>query len=148
MVSVPLRNDPEATKRTIGIVLYILGMLFGGFLLVALLFFPALLSQHADVQIFSMLVGALFALPMLVVYLWIPWIVDRYDPEPWWALLMALAWGGIAACGFSGLINSLVHAVGAEAGGPEVGDVLAACVSAPLVEESFKSFAIFFMYYF
>src|SRR5262249_20006497 len=50
VTSVPLRNDPEATKRTIGIVLYILGMLFGGFLLVALLFFPALLSQHADVQ--------------------------------------------------------------------------------------------------
>ena len=148
MVSVPLRNDPEATKRTIGIVLYVLGMLVGGFLLVALLFFPALLSQHGDVQLFSMLVGALFALPMLVLYLWIPWIVDRYDPEPWWALLLSLAWGGIAACGFSGLINSVVHAFGDAIGGPVFGDVLSACVSAPLVEESTKSFAIFFMFYF
>jgi protease PrsW len=147
MVSVPLRNDPESTKRMIGIILYVLGMLAGGFLLVALLFFPALLSKNADVEVFSMLVGALFALPMLIVYLWIPWIVDRYDPEPWWALLMALAWGGIAACGFSGFINTMVHLAGNEVD-RTFGDVLSACVSAPLVEESTKSFAIFFMYYF
>jgi protease PrsW len=147
MVSVPLRNDPESTKRMIGIILYVLGMLAGGFLLVALLFFPALLSKNADVEVFSMLVGALFALPMLIVYLWIPWIVDRYDPEPWWALLMALAWGGIAACGFSGFVNTIVHVAGNEVD-PKFGDVLSACVSAPLVEESTKSFAIFFMYYF
>ena len=44
MASVPLRRDPEATRRTIGIVLYVLGMLAGGFLLVAMLFFPALLA--------------------------------------------------------------------------------------------------------
>ena len=100
MASAPLRRDPEATRRTIGIVLYVLGMLVGGFLLVAMLFFPALLSKHAEVELTALLLGALFALPMLVVYLWIPWIVDRYDPEPTWALAMTLAWGGIAACGF------------------------------------------------
>lgn len=148
MVSVPLRRDPEATRRVVGIVLYVLGMLIGGFLLVAMLFFPALLSVNAETEVTAIFLGALFALPMLVVYLWVPWIVDRYDPEPAWALLMALAWGGIAACGFSALINTMVHVAGNAAGGPAFGDVLSACISAPVVEEGTKAFAVFFMYYF
>src|SRR5688572_6517078 len=127
---VPLARDPESTRRTIGIVLYVLGMLVGGFLLVAMLFFPALLSQNADVEVTALLLGALFALPMLLVYLWVPWIVDRYDPEPMWALGMALAWGGIAACGFSALINTSVHVFGNAVGGNEFGDLMSACISA------------------
>ncbi|MBX3217589.1 MAG: PrsW family intramembrane metalloprotease [Labilithrix sp.] len=143
-----MRRDPEATRRTIGIVLYVLGMLVGGFLLVAMLFFPALLSRDADVELTALLLGAVFALPMLVIYLWIPWIVDRYDPEPTWALAMTLAWGGIAACGFSALVNTTVHVLGNAAGGPVFGDVLSACISAPLIEELTKGMAVFFMFYF
>ncbi|MEQ1505173.1 MAG: PrsW family intramembrane metalloprotease [Myxococcota bacterium] len=148
MTQVRLQRDPEKTRRTIGIVLYVLGMLIGGFLLLAVLFFPAMLSKHADVEMTGLALGALFALPMLVVYLWVPWIVDRYDPEPWWALLMALAWGGIAACGFSALINTMVDVVATAAFGKGAGDVLSACVSAPIVEEGTKAMAVFFMYYF
>ncbi len=148
MVEIRLQKDPESTRRTIGIVLYVLGMLVGGFLLVALLFFPALLSEHSDVELTALLLGAVFAMPMLVVYLWVPWIVDRYDPEPAWALAMTLAWGGIAACGFSALINTSVHVIAASIGGNGFGEVMAACVSAPLVEEGTKAMAIFFMYYF
>ncbi|MBX3199559.1 MAG: PrsW family intramembrane metalloprotease [Labilithrix sp.] len=143
-----MRRDPEATRRTIGIVLYVLGMLVGGFLLVAMLFFPALLSRDAEVELTALLLGAVFALPMLVIYLWIPWIVDRYDPEPTWALAMTLAWGGIAACGFSALVNTTVHVLGNAAGGPVFGDVLSACISAPLIEELTKGMAVFFMFYF
>ena len=148
MASVTLARDPEKTRRTVGIVIYILGMLSGGLLLVLLLFAPALVSKHAEVEIQATFVGALFALPMLALYLWIPWIVDRYDPEPLWALGLVLAWGAIAACGFSGLINSIVHVIGDAAFGKKGGDVLSACISAPLVEEGTKGMAIFFMFYF
>ena len=148
MTQVRLQRDPEKTRRTVGIVLYVLGMLIGGFLLLAVLFFPAMLSKHADVEMEGLALGALFALPMLVVYLWVPWIVDRYDPEPWWALLMALAWGAIAACGFSALVNTVVDVVATEALGKGAGEVLSACISAPIVEEGTKAMAVFFMYYF
>jgi protease PrsW len=148
MVSVPLARDPESTRRTVGIVLYVLGMLLGGLLLVGVLVVPSLFSKNSDVEIQALALGALFALPMLVVYLWVPWIVDRYDPEPAWALAMVLAWGGIAACGFSALVNTGVHIAGNAIGGHSFGDVMSACISAPLVEELTKGMAVFFMYYF
>jgi RsiW-degrading membrane proteinase PrsW (M82 family) len=148
MVSVPLRRDPEAGRRTVGIVLYVLGMLLGGLLLVLLMFFPALFSKNPDVELYSMFVGAVFALPMLLVYLWVPWIVDRYDPEPLWALLLVLAWGGIAGCGFAGLINTIVDATATAAGGKGFGELVGACVSAPLVEEFMKGMGVFFIFYF
>lgn len=147
-MQVQLQRDPEKGRRTIGIVLYVLGMLIGGTLLVLMMFFPALLSRRPDVELTAMLIGALFALPPLVVYLWVPWIVDRYDPEPWWALLMALCWGGIAACGFSALINTMVHVMGDAMFGRGAGDVLGACISAPVVEEGSKAMAIAFMFFF
>ena len=142
------RPDPEGTRKIIGAILYALGMLMGGFLLLVVFVIPAFTSKHADVEINAMLVGAALALPPLVIYLWIPWIVDRYDPEPWWCLLMALAWGGIAACGFSALINTAVHITGNAVGGESFGDVLGACVSAPIVEELFKGLAVFGMFFF
>src|SRR4051812_27461711 len=95
-VATPARRpDPEGTRKVIGAILYALGMLMGALLLLVVFVIPAFLSKHSDVELNAMLVGAVFALPPLVIYLWIPWIVDRYDPEPWWCLLLALAWGGI-----------------------------------------------------
>lgn len=148
MAQVRLQRDPEKGRRIVGIVLYAIGMVIGLFLLFAVLLLPTLASKHAEVEIESLTLGAIFALPMLVVYLWVPWIVDRYDPEPWWALLMALAWGAIAACGFSALVNTLVDDIANQVLGKGAGDVLSACVSAPVVEEGSKALAIFFMYYF
>ena len=142
------RPDPETGRKITGAVLYALGMLGGGLLLLLVFIIPAFLSKESSAELGAMLTGALYALPPLVVYLWIPWIVDRYDPEPWWCLLLALAWGGIAACGFSALINTAVHLTGNAIGGKSFGNLLGACVSAPLVEEFFKGLAVFGMFFF
>ena len=141
------RPDPEGTRKIIGGLLYAAGMIGGGLLLLLVFIIPALFSKNAGAEFGAMMTGALFALPALVIYLWIPWIVDRYDPEPWWCLLLALSWGAIAACGFSALINTTVHIAG-DAVEKGYGDVLGACVSAPLVEEFFKGLAVFGMYFF
>lgn len=142
------RSDPEATRKIIGGILYVLGMLAGALLLLVVFVIPAFASKNSGAEVYAMFIGALFALPMLGLYLWVPWIVDRYDPEPWWCLLLALAWGGIAACGFSALINTAVHVTGNAIGGAELGDVLGACVSAPIVEELTKGMAVFGIFFF
>lgn len=143
-----LARDPESTRRTIGLVCYALGMLLGLALLVLLFALPPLFKRDPSVDIVSMLLGALFAMPMLVLYLFIPKFVDRYDPEPWKYLLATLAWGGIAACGMSALINTIVGGFAEAIGGPGFGDVVGACLSAPLVEEFWKGLAVFGMFYF
>ncbi|MBS2013803.1 MAG: PrsW family intramembrane metalloprotease [Deltaproteobacteria bacterium] len=142
------KPDPEATRKIIGGVLYALGMLAGALLLLFVFVIPAFASKNSGDEVSAMLIGALFAMPMLVIYLWVPWIIDRYDPEPWWCLLIALSWGGIAACGFSALINTMVHLTGNAVGGATFGDVLGACVSAPIVEEFTKGMAVFGIFFF
>lgn len=141
-------RDPERARRTVGAVLYALGMAAGLALLVFVFVLPALLSPHASIHFQTMTLGALFALPPLLIYLWVPWIVDRYDPEPVWALMLALSWGAIAACGFSALINTIVGGVATAVGGPAFGNFVGACISAPVVEEAFKGMAVFGMFFF
>lgn len=143
----PLTAASEATRRKVGWVLYWLGMVLGGALLFRLFIVPELLDGNS-LMLQAMGTGALFALPLLGVYIWVPWIVDRYDPEPLWALTAVLMWGAIAACGFSAVINSVVGGVAHLFGGKSFGEVVGACISAPLVEEFFKGFAIFWMFYF
>jgi protease PrsW len=144
------RRDPEATRKAIGWVLYGVLMAIGGLLLFGLFIVAPIFSAKADLatNYTSMLLGALLALPLLLVYLAVPWIVDRYDPEPPWALVTVLCWGAIAACGYSGFVNSLVQEVATAALGRPMGRFVGSCVSAPIVEEATKGFALFWMYYF
>jgi RsiW-degrading membrane proteinase PrsW (M82 family) len=122
-------------------------MLIGAGLLVVLHTYSVLNSPDRDLEMSSMMTGALFALPMLLVYLWVPWIVDRYDPEPAWALLMVLSWGAIGACGISAMVNTTVMWLGNQVAGFRTGEILAICFGAPLVEEFTKGLAVFFMFY-
>ena len=81
-----------------GLVVYLVLMVSGLTILALLFFVPALFDPSGN-ELEAMGIGALLALPPLVVYLWLPWIIDRYDPEPWWCLALALGWGvGFTAC--------------------------------------------------
>jgi RsiW-degrading membrane proteinase PrsW (M82 family) len=132
----------------LGWILYALGMLGGGLLLVLVFLVPPLFGDDPGTEYTAMAIGAVLALPPLFIYLWMPWFVDRYDPEPWWALLFCLSWGAIAACGFAAVINTGVHAFGQAVGGPAFGEALGACVSAPITEELFKGLAVAGIYFF
>lgn len=132
--------DPERGRRTVGCLLYVGGMAFGGLLLLLLFFvLPALMGIGIHTSI-AMLAGAVLAFPAALVYLTIPRLLDRYDPEPAYALAMALGWGGIAACGVSAVVNTLVGVV--------AGDAVATVVSAPLVEEAMKGILVLGFFYF
>src|SRR4051794_21503904 len=115
---------------------------------------PLTTGNNFDARFDAMATGALLAFPPLVVYLWLPWVIDRFDPEPWWCLALALLWGGVAAAGFSGLINTgAVEVAQAIAGGTQkeqaaVGEVIGACISAPIVEEFWKGLAVFGVFFF
>lgn len=132
--------DPERGRRAIGTVLYIVGMLVGAMLL-ALLFLvvPTVMGIGPQTSA-AMLVGAVLAFPAMCVYLLVPRLLDRYDPEPLYALLMALGWGAVAACGVSAMVNTLAAAL--------FGEALATVVSAPLVEEASKGILLVGFFFF
>jgi RsiW-degrading membrane proteinase PrsW (M82 family) len=142
------RPDPERRRRVVGGVLYGLLMLAGA---AALVFFFVLLpldSPDPDAQFEAMGIGALCAIPPLAIYLWIPRLIDRFDPEPWWALALVLGWGAIAACGVAATVNTGVELAAMEIGGKEFAQVAGACFSAPIVEEGMKGLAVLGVFYF
>src|SRR5258708_25616159 len=77
----------------------------GAAILLILFVIEPLSGKNFDARFDAMVLGAMLAFPPLVIYLWVPWIIDRFDPEPWWCLALALLWGGVAAARFSGLIQ-------------------------------------------
>ncbi|MEZ4223736.1 MAG: PrsW family intramembrane metalloprotease [Polyangiaceae bacterium] len=70
--------------------------------------------------------------------------VDRYEPEPWWLLLICFFWGALGATFFSLIFNTIGGIVITSAVDPhtmseaQVAQGLTASFIAPLVEESFK----------
>ncbi len=83
-------------------------------------------------------VGALCALvpvgPVVAAFLW----VDRWEPEPPRLLLVAFLWGACVAALYQLLINSSAALAADQLLGRGTGDVLAATVIAPFVEEAVK----------
>ncbi|HEX4448376.1 MAG TPA: PrsW family intramembrane metalloprotease [Polyangiaceae bacterium] len=142
------RPDPERDRRVVGGVLYGAFMLAGATALLVLFLLAPLASRNPAAEYTSMGIGALCALPPLAIYLWIPRLIDRFDPEPWWALALVLGWGAIAACGIAATINTIVVAVFSAAAGPDVGEAVGACVCAPIVEEGMKGLAVLGVFYF
>lgn len=74
----------------------------------------------------------------LLLFLWI----DRYDPEPYWALAGAFGWGALFALLVSFVVNTFFGSVAAALIGGPSGDVLAAVISAPLIEEGTKGLGV------
>lgn len=86
----------------------------------------------------AMVVGTTAAvlpvLPVVATFLW----VDRWEPEPSWLLLAAFLWGaGISVLG-AAIVNDEAAVLGEQLLGVGGGDLVAAVISAPLVEEALK----------
>lgn len=137
----------DSARRTIGWILYFLALTVGGLLFLSM-FVVMPIGAKGEAAAKAIFLGFAFAVPMLCVYAWVPWIADRYDPEPLWALGTVMAWGALVATGFAGLVNSMVGSVAASAMGGELASAVTASLSAPLTEETMKGLAVFWMFYF
>jgi RsiW-degrading membrane proteinase PrsW (M82 family) len=139
--------DPERARRNAGLTLFLVGLCVGGLLLVSL--FVGIPLANGELGLFGhMCLGASLAFPAGAMYLTVPRLLDRYDPEPWYALVGCLLWGGIAACGFSAVINTAVAELVGALFGADVGEVVSTVVSAPIVEELWKAMGVLGVFYF
>ncbi|HLA94239.1 MAG TPA: PrsW family glutamic-type intramembrane protease [Pyrinomonadaceae bacterium] len=90
--------------------------------------------------------AALYILPLMGL--------DRYDPEPFWLLVMSFAWGAVLAVIVSFVVNTLFGSVVyIGTGSGTAAGILSAVISAPVVEEASKGIGllvllIFFRRYF
>jgi RsiW-degrading membrane proteinase PrsW (M82 family) len=90
------------------------------------------------------LVGMLLALVPLVGVLFAVRIVDRWEPEPRGLLILAIAWGAIAAVGIALGVDLLISTVMGPAAGTR--EVLQTVVQAPVVEEFAKGLGVFLIF--
>jgi RsiW-degrading membrane proteinase PrsW (M82 family) len=72
--------------------------------------------------------------PLAIVVPALIWL-DRVEPEPWSSRVHAALWGATVAVVVAGVVNSVVAVA--------VGEVAAAVVSAPLVEETMKGLGVY-----
>jgi RsiW-degrading membrane proteinase PrsW (M82 family) len=138
----------EKNLRIVGAVLWGLGILGGAALLILGMLIPPLMSRDPVGEYLNMLAAVALALPACFVYIWVPLIIDRYDPEPFWCLALAFLWGAIASTGFALFFNTLNSGIAMEIGGRELASFVGPVVSAPIVEEGLKGIGVFGIYLF
>lgn len=130
--------EPSKTKMYIGIGVTIFALIFLS-IIVGLLMF-------ASVGIVPAIIGAFVAFVPAFIYLFPLIWLDRYDPEPFWLLALAFAWGALVAVIVSFIVNTGVGlGVSIAIGGQEgaiLGNVVGAVISAPVVEEGSKGIGV------
>jgi RsiW-degrading membrane proteinase PrsW (M82 family) len=144
----PGLTAPEKGRRVIGGVMCGLAVLVGAALLLTIFVLPVVLGPHPGPRLKAMAVGAALAFIPLVLYASVPRIIDRFDPEPWWCLALALLWGAFAACGFAAAINTAVLWGLSQVVPPTTARAITACVCAPVVEEFWKGLGVLGVFYF
>ena len=114
--------------------LTIVGCAIGLVLNLVVFILPLIGSSQFGAAMSLMAKSALIAYLPVALYLLVPYIVDRYDPEPWWALAGVFLWGALFATGVSAVINTVLGAV--------FGSFFGTAISAPVFEELTKGMAI------
>ena len=122
---------PSKTKTYVGAGLAIFAIVFLSIIVGLLMFMsvgpiPAVLAT-----VIAFTPAFLYLFPFLAL--------DRYDPEPFWLLAMAFAWGALVAVIVSFIFNTIFGAVVyAGVGNEGAASYLSAVISAPIVEEGSK----------
>ncbi|MBV9215959.1 MAG: PrsW family intramembrane metalloprotease [Acidobacteria bacterium] len=133
-VSAVKPDDPNKTKRYIGIGLAIFGVIFFTIVVCIIMFFsvgpiPAIMATFV-----AFIPAAIYILPLI-------WL-DRYDPEPLWLLALAFAWGALVSVTVAFIINTGVDIAVSIGVSNEAGNIVGAVVSAPIFEEGSKGLGV------
>lgn len=136
--------DPERDKgagsSTTGL-LRVFGMLAAAGMMAAL-GLVVLLLMAVELSPLGAFAGMMMAFAPAPLYLFIFLWMDRFDPEPAWALSACFAWGGLFAIVPSYIINSMFGAVTTAMAGAPAGNAVSIVVSAPIVEELCKGLGV------
>jgi len=128
----------EYPKTIITLGIMCIGVFFA--LLMLLLTFFGLGFSTAMVGLLTAFIPAPF---YLMIWLWL----DRYDPEPPWALAAALTWGAGVATFISYVVSMVFGSVvGALTANATLVKFLSTSISAPVVEEACKGIAVVLIY--
>ncbi len=97
-------------------------------------------------MVVGLLLGAFFVTPLVVAYaLFIRWC-DRFEPEPWWLLIVAFLFGAVFATFGGGMSSQIAQGVTAAAMGVQEKsasmEAFGATVLAPIFEEGFKGLGV------
>lgn len=97
---------------------------------------------------FAAFVGTIVAFAPAPFYLFAVLWIDRFDPEPGWAIAASFAWGGLVAILVSIVMNTMFGtAIGGIAGAKQ-GDTLMSIISAPIFEEGSKGVFLVLLLFF
>jgi RsiW-degrading membrane proteinase PrsW (M82 family) len=122
-------DKPAVEKKTgkhIGIAITLIVAVFLSLLVISLVKEEMGIVIGTMAAILAFVPACFYVLPLL-------WL-DRYDPEPPWALAGAFAWGALVSIVVSLVINSTVMVIFGEAAGM--------LISAPIFEEASKGFGV------
>lgn len=131
MANVGLQNAnikpvQSGSRKYLGAAIAIFAIVFFG-LLVGLMIVGNLGIAAAFIAAVVAFVPAVFYIQPLI-------LIDRYDPEPPWALALAFAWGALVAVLFSAIVNDVFGAI--------FGNAASGVISAPIFEEGSKGLGV------
>lgn len=131
-----ISTDPVGgnTKRYLGIGITIFFAAFLILIVAALMFLSVGVGPAVLASVVAFVPAVIYVLPLI-------WL-DRYDPEPFWLLAAAFAWGALVAVFISFVINSIFGVAVGIAISPEAGEALGAIMSAPIFEEGSKGLGL------
>jgi len=140
---VPTVIKPSAQVSIIRLALGAVGTLVA--LLLGLLVLLVIGTETGPIALFIGFVAATLPVPLYIgLVLWI----DRYESEPLWMLATAFFWGALIAVFFAFLFNTASGLiVAAMTRSLTAGEMFAAVISAPFVEETAKALILFIFFF-
>ncbi len=141
-------EPPDRARRLVGLALFAVFFVVGFVLDVLGTFLDVATSKTPHLAEHALVAGAIPAFAMLLVYLPVPLLLDRFDPEPWWSLVMAFLWGAFVATGCAGTINTAVQMLASQSMPKSDAMLITTCVAAPITEETMKGLGLLGFSYF